>query len=170
MSRRRREEQAVSRFALVVLVLGSLAFGIGRAQQPAYFVVADLVRGAEGAMGAVCVINSVFYPGEQIIFRSVVVDAATGEELRHEAIETLGLHATVVIDGVAEFDMFYPPVDDTMPPDLYFYRGPWVVPAELPMGEYRWNVIVSDAAGNEVTFAPIGQGVGLSSITILAQN
>lgn len=158
----------MARFALIVLA--ALTMGLAWAQQPKYFVHADMVRGAQGAMGAVCVINSVFYPGEWIIFRTVVVDAATGEELGHDAIAELGLQAKVVIDGVADIDMFFPPADAAMPPDMYFFRGPWTVPDDLAMGEYRWNVIVSDAAGNEVTFAPIGQGVGLSSITILAQN
>lgn len=158
----------MARFALIVLA--ALTMGLAWAQQPKYFVQADMVRGAQGAMGAVCVINSVFYPGEWIIFRTVVVDAATGEELRHEAIAELGLEAKVVIDGVAEIPMFYPPADANTPPDMYFFRGPWTIPADFAMGEYRWNVVVSDAAGNEVTFAPIGQGVGLSSITILALN
>lgn len=158
----------MARFAL--LVFATLAIGFASAQEPTYFVHADMVRGAQGAMGAVCVINSVFYPGEWIIFRTIVVDAATGEELRHEAIAELGLQAKVVIDGVTEIDMFYPPEDAAMPPDMYFFRGPWTIPDDFAMGEYRWNVIVSDAAGNEVTFAPIGQAVGLSAITILAQN
>jgi len=155
---------------LALLVFATLAVGFASAQQPTYFVHADMVRGEQGAMGAVCVINSVFYPSEKIVFRTVVYDAASGEELRHEAIAELGLRAKVVIDGVAEFDMFYPPADAGMPPEMAYFRGPWTVPDDMAMGEYRWNVIVSDAAGNEVTFAPIGQGVGLSSITVLEQN
>ena len=155
----------------LLMLLGTLLIlSLAHAQAPAYFVKADMVRGAQEARGAVCVINSVFYPGEWVIFRTVVVDAATGEELGHDAIAELGLTATVVVDGVGEIEMFYPPLDPNMPPPMYFFRGPWPIPADTAMGEYAWNVIVRDAAGNEVTFAPIGQGVGLSSITILAAN
>lgn len=152
----------------VLTVVAALLATSALAQAPAYFVHADMVRGAQGAMGAVCVINSVFYPSEWIIFRAVVVDAVTGEELGHDAIAERGLTAKVVIDGVTEIDMFYPPLDAAMPPDMYFFRGPWTIPVDFAMGEYRWNVVVSDASGQEVTFAPIGQGVGLSAITILA--
>ena len=158
----------MARYAL--FVFATLLMGVAWAQQPTYFVRADMVRGAQGAMGAVCVINSVFYPGEKVIFRTVVVDAATGEELLHDAIAELGLTAKVVIDGVADIDMFMPPLEAGTPPGMYYFRGPWAVPDDAAMGEYRWNVIVSDAGGNEVTFAPIGQGIGLSSITILASN
>lgn len=147
-----------------VLVLGlSHVF----AQAPAYFVHADLVRGAQGAQGAVCVANAVFHPGEWVIFRAVVYDAATGEELKHDAIAELGLTAQVTVEGLESIDMFYPPLDAAAPPAMYFFRGPWPIPADFAMGEYRWNIEVRDAAGNVVSFAPIGQGVGLSSITIL---
>ncbi len=151
--------------ATLILVLG-LSYGF--AQAPAYFVQADMVRGAEGAQGAVCVINSVFNPGEKIVFRAVVYDAATGEELQHDAIEELGITAHVMVDGLDTFDMFYLPFDADTPPGRYYFRGAWSIPADFAMGEYSWNVEVRDAAGQVVTFAPIGQGIGLSSITVLA--
>lgn len=152
-------------FVACVFVLGlSHVF----AQTPSYFVHADMVRGAEGAMGAVCVINSVFHPGEKVVFRAVVYDAATGEELQHDAIAELGLTARVMVDGLDAFDMFYIPFDAATPPAMYFFRGPWAIPADFAMGEYRWNVVVTDAAGEVVTFAPIGQAIGMSSITVLA--
>ena len=152
-------------FVALVLVLGLAQVF---AQTPSYFVHADMVRGAQGAQGAVCVINSVFQAGEWIIFRAVVYDAATGEELKHDAIAELGLTATVTVEGLDPIAMFYPPLDEAAPPAMYFFRGPWAIPADFAMGEYRWNVQVSDAAGNVVDFAPIGQEVGLSSITVLA--
>lgn len=148
---------------VLVLVLGHAL-----AQAPAYFIHADLVRGAQGAQGAVCVANAVFYPGEWVIFRAVVYDAATGEELGHDAIAERGLTAHVTVDGVGTIDMFYPPLDANAPPAMYFFRGPWPIPADFAMGEYRWNVEVRDGAGNVAAFAPIGQGIGLSSITVLA--
>jgi hypothetical protein len=147
-----------------------LVFGLSQAfaQAPAYFVHADMVRGAEGAQGAVCVINSVFHTGEKVVFRAVVYDAATGEELTHDAIAERGLTAHVTVDGVETMDMFYLPFEANTPPGRYYFRAPWAIPADFAMGDYAWNVEVRDTAGNVVTFAPIGQGIGLSSITVLA--
>ena len=149
----------------LALVLG-LSYVV--AQAPAYFVHADMVRGAQGAQGAVCVANAVFHPGEWVIFRAVVYDAASGEELTHDAIAELGLTARVMVEGLDPIEMFYPPLEAGAPPAMYFFRGPWPIPVDFAMGDYRWNVEVTDAAGHVVTFAPIGQGAGLSSITILA--
>jgi hypothetical protein len=157
----------MTRIAIVGL-LGLLA-SFGQAQAPSYFIHADMVRGAQGAQGAVCVANALFFPGEWVIFRAVVTDAATGEELGHEEIAELGLTAKVIVDGVGEIEMFYPPLEAGTPPAMYFFRGPWAIPADFAIGEYRWNVEVSDAAGQTVTFAPIGQAVGLSSITVMAR-
>ena len=64
----RRLWTAVSVMALV---------GVAQAA-PKYFVQADVVRGAPGAQGAVCVANSVFYPGEQVVWRAKVFDTTTG--------------------------------------------------------------------------------------------
>ncbi len=150
------------------LLAALLTLSVAFAQAPTYFVHADMVRGAQGAQGAVCVANAVFNPGEWVIFRAVVYDAATGEELRHEQIAELGLTATVNVDGVGEIDMFYPPMEEGAPPAISFFRGPWPIPEDMAMGEYSWNIEVQDADGNAVTFTPIGQGAGLSSITILA--
>lgn len=152
----------------LVLTFG-LVLGLSHvfAQSPAYFVHADLVRGAQNAQGAVCVANAVFHPGEWVIFRAVVYDAATGEELKHDAIAELGLTAHVMVEGVDTIDMFYPPLEGDAPAAMYFFRGPWAIPEDFPMGDYRWNLEVRDAAGNVVSFSPIGQGIGLSSVTIL---
>lgn len=154
------------RKSLVFVAMVVLAHAF--AQAPAYFVHADMVRGAQGAQGAVCVANAVFYPGEWVIYRMKVYDAATGEEMTHEAIAERGITARVVVDGVGTIDMFYPPREEGTPPAMYFFRGPWAIAADQPPGEYRWNIEVSDAEGNMVTFSPIGQGIGLSSITIMA--
>ena len=162
----------------VLLVLG--AFGsLAAAQEPAYFVKADMVRGAEGAMGAVCVPNSVFFNGEMIVFRAVVYDAATGEELGFEEIQERGITATVHMDSVEPMPMFFPPpggapegeeAEDGPPPGADFFRGPWAIPAEFPSGMYGWTVQVQDAQGNTAEFTPIGASAGLPSLIIQAGN
>ena len=150
---------------LVVAVLGSLGFA-----QQAYFVKADMVRGAEGAQGAVCVPNSVFVPGEKIVFRAVVVDPATGEELTFEEGQERGLTATVTIEGQEPVAMFWPPAEEGGPEGTSFFRGPWAIPADFPTGMYGWTIEVTDAEGNTAEFSPIGASFGAGSITIQAAN
>ena len=158
---------------VIAVVIGSMAF----AQQD-YFIKADMVRGAEGAMGAVCVPNSVFYPGEKIIFRAVVYDAETGEELKFEEIQERGIQATVHIEGYDDVMMFYPPPaegdaaaegeGEGPPPGAEYFRGPWPITLDTPQGMYGWSVSVTDAEGNTAEFEPIGAGIGAGSITIQA--
>lgn len=157
---------------LALVLLGSLAW----AQAPAYFVKADMVRGAQGAMGPVCVPNSVFFNGEMIVFRAVVYDAATGEELKFDKVQELGLTATVHMEGHDPIAMFFPPPGEAAegeegpPPGADFFRGPWAIPADFPTGMYGWNIQVADAQGNTSEFIPIGAAVGLNNITIQAAN
>jgi len=157
-----------------LLVLGSLAL----AQAPTYFVKADMVRGAQGAQGPVCVPNSVFSNGEMVVFRAVVYDAATGEELKFDEINARGITATVYMDGRDAAPMFFPPSaegeaaegQEGPPPGAEFFRGPWAIPADFPAGMYNWHIEVADAAGNTAEFLPIGGTVGLNFVTVQAAN
>jgi len=154
----------IRRFALVTML--TLAAWAGA--QAGYFVQADMVRGAANAMGAVCVPNSVFFPGEQIVFRAVVYDAATGQEMRHEDIAARGIEATVHIDDVTAIPMFYPPVTEGTPPGAYFFRGPFMIRADSTTGMFDWWIDIVDADGNTTTFTPIGRDIGAGQITIQA--
>lgn len=157
---------------LLLMIIGSLAL----AQAPTYFVKADMVRGAQGAMGPVCVPNSVFFNGEMIVFRASVYDAATGEELLFDEIQARGITATVVMEGRESAAMFFPPPEggaegqEGPPPGAAFFRGPWAIPADFPTGMYMWHVEVTDAQGNTATFDPIGGAIGLNSITVQSPN
>jgi hypothetical protein len=160
--------------AVAVTFALAMAGSLAAAQAPAYFVKADMVRGAEGAMGPVCVPNALFFGGEKVVFRAVVYDAATGEELKFEEIQARGITARVVIDSVDPVGMFYPPPaaagaeaeEEGPPPGADFFRGPWVVPADFPAGVYTWHIEVTDAAGNTGSFEPIGAQAGLPSLII----
>lgn len=156
----------------LLVVIGSLAL----AQAPTYFVKADMVRGAQGAMGPVCVPNSVFFGGEMIVFRATVYDAATGEELLFDEVQARGITATVHMEGREPAAMYFPPPsgggegEAGPPPGADFFRGPWAIPADFPTGMYTWHIEVSDAQGNTATFDPIGGAIGLNSITIQLPN
>ncbi len=158
---------------LLVSLLGSLAV----AQAPTYFVKADMVRGAQGAMGPACVPNSVFFNGEMIVFRAVVYDAATGAELTFDQVQELGITATVHIDGNDPMQMFFPPPSEAAPegqegppPGADFFRGPFAIPADFPAGMYGWTIEVTDAAGATAEFSPIGMSAGLPTLIIQAPN
>lgn len=154
------------RVAIVLLstFVSALAFA-----QPSYFVQADMVRGAEGAMGAVCVPNSVFVPGEKIIFRAAVFDAATGEELDFAEIQERGIEATVTMDG-QEIAMFFPPPEEGTPAGAGYFRGPFPIPADYAAGMYDWNVEITDAEGATAAASPIGAAIGANSVTIQPAN
>ena len=150
---------------LVVGVLWLLATAFAN---PTYFVKADMVR-ADGAVvhGPVCVPNSVFYPGEKVVFRASVVDAVTGAELAFEDVQARGLQATVKLEGHPDITMFFPPAGGAdMPPGPSFFRGAFEIPADAPAGAYAWHIEVADAQGNTATFEPIGQAFGANSVTI----
>ncbi len=152
-------------------VVGALWFLTAALANPTYFVKADMVR-ADGPVlhGPVCVPNSVFYPGEKIVFRASVIDAATGAELAFEDVQARGLKASVKVEGHDDVPMFFAPAGGAdMPPGPSFFRGPWVIPADAPAGAYAWHVEVIDAQGNTATFEPIGQAFGGNSVTIQAQ-
>lgn len=151
---------------LILSVLATL-FASAAFAAPAYFVQADMVRGAAGAMGSVCVPNSVFQLGEMIVFRAYVFDGETGERLDAATVEERGLIVTAELDTGESFEMVYSP----HPPgaenqDFYWVHG-WAIPSDHPTGMFAWTVVVRDATGAEATFAPIGQGVGLPNLTIV---
>ncbi|MDZ7708621.1 MAG: hypothetical protein U5J97_12160 [Trueperaceae bacterium] len=152
------------RSSVLVLFLAVLAQAAWAA--PSYFLHADLVRGAPGAMGAVCVPNAVFHQGEMVVFRTYVYDGETGERLDAAAVEERGVTVTADLDTGASFELHYgshPPGAEMT--DEYWTYG-WAIPADHPSGLFTWTVTVSDAAGNEAVFTPIGQDVGLPSLTI----
>lgn len=149
-------------FALSLLLLA----GAACAAPARYMVQADVVRGAPGAQGAVCVANSVFYPGESVVWRVRVSDAATGKPLTAAQVKQLGVTAQVKLDnGVTQALNFegHPPSGKNAE---YFFAGGWQTTAKTPTGTLKWTAVVKDKAGNTATFEPIGQNVGLAALTI----
>ncbi|MEJ2291466.1 MAG: hypothetical protein P8Y05_07090 [Deinococcales bacterium] len=147
---------------LVVALVGGSALAA-----PTYFVMADMVRAEEGTpRGPVCVPNSVFFPGEKIVFRAGVVDAATGEQLRFDEVQARGDKAVVKFYDHDDIAMFFPPPEAGSPPGSGFFRGPWPVPQDQAAGMYNWHIEVSDAQGNSASYQPIGQSFGANAVTI----
>jgi hypothetical protein len=133
-----------------------------------YFVQMDLVRGAENAKGAVCVANTVYQPGETVVWRAYVFDAVTGGKLTEAAIKSRELKVQVTLDGGQTLDLAYgahPPGAPASNQEMY-WTGAWGIPADAAAGTYNWTLTVTDGAGHKDSFTPIGQGIGLDQLTI----
>lgn len=158
-----------SRWAPRVLVfLGVMLAASGAWAKSAYFVQADVVRGAVGAMGAVCVANAVFNQGEEIVWRAYVYDSATGDLLTQADIDAKGVKVYGELDSGVKVPLNYgahPPGQDKTEE---YYAGAWQIPADYATGAYQWTVTVEDSAGNTATYEPMGHTIGLGGLTIVA--
>lgn len=152
----------VTAAALMMALLVSAAFA-----QPTYFIQADTVRGAIGAQGAVCVGNSVFMKGEQIVYRAYVYDAATGVALTPEEVAERGITVHGVLDGQRVTELALIPHPPEAPQTELFWASGFQIPADYPTGNYAWSVEVEDAAGNTAAYLPMGSSVGLGTLMIL---
>lgn len=148
-------------------VVAVLALATAFAQAP-YFIQADTVRGAVGAQGAVCVINSVFLNGEEVVFRAYVYDAATGQPLTQDKIDASGITVSGMIDGQQVAGLNFTPHPPEAADTELYWAGAWAIPADYPAGNYSWSVRVQDAAGNVVDYLPMGHTIGLGTLTIAA--
>ena len=133
-----------------------------------YYISTDTVRGAAGAQGAVCVANAVFFPGEQIVWRAIVFDAATHKALSAEQIKDLGIRVNIAMDNGVNLNMrigLHPP-DPKAPKRELFWSVNYMVPPTAPIGTIKWNMSVADKDGNTGSYTPIGQEAGLNLLTI----
>ncbi len=146
----------------VVLVAVSAAWA-----KSAYFVQADVVRGAIGATGAVCVFNGVFQQGEQIVWRAYVFDSETGEVLTPEQVEALGVQVFGVIDGDQKAELHFMPHPPGSDDAEFFWAGGWQIPADYATGNYAWTLQVVDTAGNTAVYTPMGAALGLGALSIV---
>lgn len=158
----------MKRFALVVLSVVGIAALSAALAKPAYFVQADIVRGAVGAQGAVCVANGVFLLGEEMVWRAYVYDANTGELLTQDEIDANGVKVTAsIVDTDVSVPMRFGPHPAPDAPNAdFFWSAPFSIPADFATGQYQWQIQVSDNAGGEGLYQPMGHGAGLGAITI----
>lgn len=137
---------------------------------PVYYLHADIVRGGEGVpQGPVCVPNSVFMPGESIVWRAKIFDSFTGEELTAGQIEMLGITLTAEMSDGTSVDLHYvghPPGANLD----YYFTTHYVIPDDQPVGTLDWTLTATDAQGNTATFEPVGQKAGLGVLTIASPN
>lgn len=137
---------------LAALAISSMALAAG----PAYFVNADVVRGSKNPAGPTCVLTPVFKTGEQIVWRAVVYDAATGQQLTPDEVQAKGIKVVAKLENGDTYEMEYGqhPKEE---PQIWLWVAAWVIPPVYPTGTLKYDIVVTDNAGNEVTWMPIGQ-------------
>lgn len=148
--------------AVLVAVLATSAFA------NTYFAQFVTIRGGTGAKGPVCVSNTVFQPGEAVVWQVELFDATTGARLTQSAIEQRGIKVTISLDNGKTIDAEYgahPPSAPAANQD-HFWTGAWDIPADASTGTYNYTLTVTDSNGNKDSFTPIGQDVGLNQLTV----
>ncbi len=143
--------------ASLVAAMAVSAAHPSEAAQPAFRVMSDIV--AEG----VCVHQSVFAPGDKIIWRAEVQDD-DGVPIGAEAIKARGITAVVTLSDGTTFAL-HPPVEHA-PASEVFWTVPWQVPAHHRTGTLPWTLTVTDRSGGKTVFTPIGQAAGAAVLTI----
>jgi len=153
-----RHHAAVRSLATVVFALAAVFVARqSEAGQPAFRVMSDIV--AEG----VCVHQSVFAPGDTIIWRAVVQDN-DGVPIAAGAIKARGITAIVTLSDGTTFALR--PPEANAPASQVFWTVPWHVPRLHRTGTLPWTLTVSDRSGGKAVFTPIGQAAGAAVLTI----
>jgi len=151
-------------WAALTLALGCVLVPLGAQAQTKplpYHIFADVV------MARVCIPKSTFNPGDTIVWRAEIDDAA-GVKLTAAQIKTLGITGVITMKDGTKVPLAFgvhPPFPNAPATDLY-WAGAWYVKPDHPTGTIPWTMTVTDAAGNVVTFTPIGQSNGASVLTL----
>jgi len=138
-----------------------------------YRLFADVVTsgiGKPGIQGANCVTQTVFFPGDTIVFRAIIADGPSGTPLSAADVARLGLVATVSIsDGKKVALHLGPhPAPPNAPAHSTFWSASMPTSRDHPTGTLKWTLSVSDSAGHSVIYEPMGQSDG-STVLTLAQ-
>jgi len=140
-------------FAAIALSVAVLGFaGPAQAQQPQkLFIDGDIVRGntAMGATGPICVLNSQFKRGENVVFR-MRVRTVNGELLDEKGIKSITVELT---DG-RKLNARYGGHPPRTPTD-FFWTAAWMIPEGFPTGTLGYKVTATDMHGNSQTWEPM---------------
>jgi hypothetical protein len=134
------------------LSVALLAFAASaQAQDRKLFVEGDIVRGntAMGATGPICVLNSQFKRGENVVFR-VRARNLKGEPLDDKAIKSM----TVELSDGRKLPGRYGGHPPRTPTD-FFWTAAWMIPEGYPTGTLGYKVTITDMEGNSQTWEPL---------------
>jgi hypothetical protein len=128
---------------------------------PGFRLSADVVA------AQICIPQSIFAPGDVIVWRAEVQDN-NGVRLLGDAIKARGITAVVTLKDGTQIPLrfgIHPPFKNAPKTDTYWTGSLFVKPGH-PTGTLPWTLTVMDSTGAKATFTPIGQSVGLSVLTI----
>lgn len=122
---------------------------------------------AEVVADRICIPQTIFNPGDVIVWRADITDPS-GAKIDKVKAAALGLSAVVSLRDGTKIPLamsVHPPFPNAPATESY-WSASWKVQPTHPTGTLPWTLAVTDTAGNQVSFAPIGQGIGLGVLTI----
>jgi len=111
----------------------------------------------------ICVHQSVFAPGDTIIWRAEIQDN-DGVPIAAGAVKARGITAMVTLSDGTTFALR--PPEANVPASAVFWTVPWRVPLHHRTGTLPWTLTVRDRSGGTAVFTPIGQAAGAAVLTI----
>lgn len=162
---------------LLVLPLWAVSGEAAPRNRVAYWLMADVIRGAADAVGAVGVQTNVFKQGEEVVFRARVLDITNGQDPGRagqglNVLKEMGLKVTAYLEDGQSLPMTYgrhPAQASGRETVAWFWTASWKIPASRAPGTVKWWVIVGDKAGASTRFDPIGAGTNLPPIAIIIE-
>ncbi len=136
----------------------------------AYRIYADVVISAasKSVQGKSCVNQSIFFPGDIIVWRAVVADAATGVELTPADVAQRGLKVVAILADGTNIPLAlknHPPPPNA-PVHESYWSGALLIKPDHPTGTLPWTLTTTDSQGKTGTFTPPGQASGAAVLTI----
>ncbi len=107
-----------------------------------------------------CVLSSRYPRNSQIVFRSKIVDPATGDLMDDQALASV----QVQLANGQKIDMKYG-AHPKNPPNEYFWTGSWVVPKDAPTGSLNYTIVATAKDGRTGQYKPIVSATSLPTIT-----
>jgi hypothetical protein len=103
----------------------------------------DMVTGGSGG----CVLDNVYKPGDEVVFRIRVYDPATGDQMDNKALSSV----TVSLPDGQSFTANYGGHPSTNPLD-HFWATSWVIPDNYPTGTITYAATATAVDGRTGTF------------------
>jgi hypothetical protein len=109
----------------------------------------DMVTGSGGTVKAAstCVLDNVYKPGNQVVFRIRVYDPVTGAQMDNVALSSV----TVSLPDGQSFTARYAGHPSTNPLD-HFWATSWVIPESYPTGTISYTATATAVDGRTGTF------------------
>jgi hypothetical protein len=156
--------------SLIAVAVGVAAPAYAQSSAP-FRLVADTVTSGNnpGLQGVACVNQTVFFPGDVVVFRAVVADGPSGTPLTQAEVTSRGITAVVTTSEGRTIPLrfgIHPPPNVQAPKRAPYWSGTMPISRDHSVGTLPWSITVTDNTGAKTTYSPIGQDAGVSVLTI----